>query len=184
MNMNEVDILFSEEQLKQRVMELGAQISADYESSHLLLVVGILRGSFIFMADLVRQLHRIPLQVDFLAASSYGSSATSSGTVCIEKDISEPVAGRDVLIVEDIMDTGLTLSSVVEMFKKRGARSVKVCCLLDKPSRRKVPVPIDYLGFVIPDEFVVGYGLDYNNNYRSYPAVCILKPEVYAPGGE
>ena len=179
MNMNEVDVMISEEQLQQRVKELGAQITADYEGAVMLLVVGVLRGSFIFMADLVRKIDKVPMQIDFISAASYGAASTTSGQVRIEKDLSEPVEGRDVLIIEDIMDTGLTLNHVVNMIKSRGARSVKVCCLLDKPSRRKVAVELDYIGFSIPDEFVVGYGLDYNNQYRSYPAVCILKREVY-----
>lgn len=177
MNFNEVDVLFTEEEIQEKVAQLGRQIMADYEGEDLL-VVGILKGAFIFMADLVRKID-IPLELDFMSVSSYGSSTTSSGEVRIMKDLDYSIENKSVLIVEDIVDTGLTLNYICEILKKRGPKSVKICCLLDKPSRRKSPIKPDYVGYSIPDEFVVGYGLDYAGQYRGYPAVCILKPSVY-----
>ena len=170
-------VLFSEEELKRRVAELGARINEDYAGKKLILI-GVLRGSFIFVADLVRQLN-LPCTVDFMAVSSYGTGTTSSGQVRIVKDLSEDIAGRDVLVVEDIMDTGHTLSYLLQYLKDKGAASVRLCTLLDKPSRRTVPVEIQYCGFTIPDYFVVGYGLDYAEQYRSLPYIGVLKPCVY-----
>ena len=170
-------VLFSEEELKRRVAELGARINEDYAGKKLILI-GVLRGSFIFVADLVRQLN-LPCTVDFMAVSSYGTGTTSSGQVRIVKDLSEDIAGRDVLVVEDIMDTGHTLSYLLQYLKDKGAASVRLCALLDKPSRRTVPVEIQYCGFTIPDYFVVGYGLDYAEQYRSLPYIGVLKPCVY-----
>ncbi|HOV79012.1 MAG TPA: hypoxanthine phosphoribosyltransferase [Bacillota bacterium] len=170
-------ILFSGEEIQRRVAELGGQISADYAGKELL-VVGILKGAMIFLADLVRHI-TVPTYFDFVAVSSYGASTQSSGVVRILKDIDRSIEGRHVLIVEDIVDTGLTLNYLVENFKSRGPAGVKVCTLLDKPSRRVVPVDIDYNGFVIPDEFVVGYGLDYNERYRNFPYIMVLSPRVY-----
>lgn len=170
-------VLFSEEELKRRVAELGARINEDYAGKKLILI-GVLRGSFIFVADLVRQLN-LPCTVDFMAVSSYGKGTTSSGQVRIVKDLSEDIAGRDVLVVEDIMDTGHTLSYLLQYLKDKGAASVRLCALLDKPSRRTVPVEIQYCGFTIPDYFVVGYGLDYAEQYRSLPYIGVLKPCVY-----
>lgn len=163
--------------IARRVEELGARISADYRGREPLMV-GILKGSTIFLADLVRAVD-LPVTVDFVAISSYGHSTTSSGVVRILKDLEESIEGRHVLIVEDIVDTGLTLNYLRENLLARMPASLKICALLDKPSRRKVPVPVDYLGFTIPDEFVVGYGLDYREQYRNLRDVCVLKKEIY-----
>ena len=177
MNLDEVDVLYSEEEVKQVVQKIGQEITTDYAGEDLL-VVGILKGAFIFMADLVRQID-LRVRMDFMDVSSYGNSTISSGEVRIMKDLEYSIEGKNVLIVEDIVDTGLTLHYITEILKKRGPKSVKICCLLDKPSRRKSPVRPDYVGYAIPDKFVVGYGLDYDELYRHYPAVCILKPSVY-----
>lgn len=177
MNGKEVNILYSPEQVKNRIKELGQQISHDYKGEDLL-VIGVLKGAFIFMADLVREID-LPLELDFISVSSYGASTVSSGEVRITKDLDFSVEGKSVLLVEDIIDTGLTLNYIQEIFKKRNPKSIKICCLLDKPSRRKSTVAAEYVGFTIEDVFVVGYGLDYAGKYRNYPAVCILKPSVY-----
>lgn len=177
MNLDEVTILYTAEEIKVKVSELGAAISQDYAGESLL-VIGILKGAFVFMADLIRQIN-IPLQLDFMEVSSYGISTNSSGEVRIMKDLDSSIEGKNVLIVEDIVDTGLTLTYISEILKKRGPKSVKIACLLDKPSRRKSPTYPSYVGFSIPDEFVVGFGLDYAEKYREYPAICILKPSVY-----
>ncbi|HNU79940.1 MAG TPA: hypoxanthine phosphoribosyltransferase [Bacillota bacterium] len=170
-------ILISEEEIAKRVKELGKQLAEDYKGKELL-VVGILKGCMLFLSDLVRTID-LPLTLDFMVVSSYGATTKSSGVVRIVKDLEREIEGKDVLIVEDIVDTGLTLSYLVENFKARNPKSVKVCSLLDKPDRRKAQVEIQYIGFKIPDEFVVGYGLDYGENYRNLPFVCVLKPEVY-----
>ncbi len=172
------EVLVSSEQISQRISQLAEQIIADYRDKELI-IVGILTGSFVFLADLLRKLD-LPCVVDFIAADSYGTDTTSAGQIHIEKDLSMAVEGRDVLIVEDIIDTGLTLSRLVPMLRDRGAASVKTCCLLDKPSRRQVTVQLDYVGFQIPDQFVVGYGLDFAHHYRNLPQVVVLKPESYA----
>ena len=170
-------ILFTEEQIQKRVREMGAQITADYAGKTILLC-GILKGAVVFYTDLARQI-QVPVKFDFMSCSSYGSSATSSGAVTIRKDMDNDVAGKDILIVEDIIDTGLTLSSLVPYLKDRGANSVKLATLLSKPSRRKVDIHVDYNGFEIPDAFVVGYGLDYDSSYRNLPYIGILKEEIY-----
>ncbi|KAB2953289.1 hypoxanthine phosphoribosyltransferase [Heliorestis acidaminivorans] len=170
-------ILLSEEELQAKVKELGAQISADYEGKDLL-VVGILKGALVFMADLIRAI-KIPVTIDFMAVSSYGQGAKSSGAVRILKDLDKAVEDRHILIVEDIVDTGLTLNYLIDNLKSRGAASVKTCTILDKPNRRTIPIEPDYNGFTIPDEFVVGYGLDYAEKYRHFPFVAVLKREVY-----
>jgi hypoxanthine phosphoribosyltransferase len=167
------EVLFSKDVIDQRVRELAEEISRDYAGGELI-VVGILKGAFIFMADLIRLL-KVPCQVDFTQLASYGSGTVSSGDVVIGKDIGLPIAGRDVLIVEDIVDTGLTLSFLVETLKKRGPRSLKICVFLDKKARRKVPFTADYTGFDIDDGFVVGYGLDFNEQYRYLTDVYIIK---------
>jgi hypoxanthine phosphoribosyltransferase len=167
------EVLFSKDVIEQRVRELAEEISRDYAGRELI-VVGILKGAFIFMADLVRSF-KIPCQVDFAQLTSYGSGTVSSGNVVIRKDIGLPIAGRDVLIVEDIVDTGLTLSFLVETLKKRNPRSLKVCVFLDKRARRKVPFTADYTGFDIDDGFVVGYGLDFNEQARHLPDVYIIR---------
>ena len=170
-------ILVTEEELKRKVNELGAQISRDYEGKNLLLV-SVLKGSVVFMADLMRAI-TIPAKIDFMAVSSYGSGTKTSGVVKIIKDLDLDLNGYDVLIVEDILDSGMTLKYITELLSSRGTNSIKIATLLDKPSRRKVPIKADYFCFDIPDEFVVGYGLDYDEKYRNYPAVGVLKPEVY-----
>ena len=171
-------ILVSAHDIETRVTELGRQISVDYAGSRQLLTVGILKGSTIFMADLVRAI-TIPVSFDFMAVASYGQSSSSSGVVRILKDLEQTIEGRDVLLIEDIVDTGLTLNYLLETLRTRNPASLRVCVLLDKPERRKVEVPVDYLGFAIPDEFVVGYGLDYAELYRNLPDVWVLRPGVY-----
>jgi hypoxanthine phosphoribosyltransferase len=172
------NIMISEEELAKRVKELGKQLTEEYRGKDLM-VVGILKGCMLFLSDLVRSID-LPLTMDFMVVSSYGSATKSSGVVRIMKDLEREIEGKDVLIVEDIVDTGLTLSYLIENLKTRNPKSVKVCSLLDKPDRRKVQVDIEYVGFKIPDEFVVGYGLDYSEIYRNLPFVCVLKPEVYS----
>ena len=174
-------VLMSEETLRKRVQELGAAISQDYAGKEILMV-GVLRGAFVFMADLARAI-TIPLAIDFMAVSSYGASTSSSGVVRIIKDFDENVEGKHILIVEDIIDSGLTLKYLYNQILSRKPASVKICTLLDKPERRKADVPVDYNGFSILDAFVVGYGLDYAERYRNLPYIGILKPSVYG-GGE
>jgi hypoxanthine phosphoribosyltransferase len=171
-----MEVLFDREELKNKVAELGSKITEEYRGREVL-VVGILKGAFIFMADLIREI-QIPLEIDFMDISSYGISTSSSGEVRIIKDLENSIQDKDVLIVEDIVDTGLTLKYITELLKTRNPRSVKICCLLDKPSRRKTDIQADYVGYTIPDRFVVGYGLDYAEQYRNYPAVCVLKPAM------
>lgn len=173
-------ILYSEEQLRQRVKELGAQITADYAGKAPVLA-SVLRGSYIFMADLTRAIE-LPVTVDFMAVSSYGAGTKSSGQVEIKKDLSDSIEGRDLIIVEDILDSGNTLFYLMEILKARKPASIRICTLMDKPDRRTQPIVADYVGFTIPDAFVVGYGLDYDEKYRNLPYVGILKPSVY--GGE
>lgn len=172
-------ILVSEEALKAKVTELGAQISRDYAGKQLLLV-SILKGGVVFMADLMRAV-TIPCAIDFMVVSSYGGSNTkSTGLVKIIKDLDADLSGKDVLIVEDILDTGITLSHLMPMLKMRNPNSVRLCTILSKPSRRQAQIEPDYLGFEVPDEFVVGYGLDYAEKYRNLPYVGVLKSQVYA----
>ena len=156
---------------------MGEQISKDYVGKDLLLV-GILKGAVVFLSDLMRKIS-IPLHLDFMAVSSYGQATESSGAVMILKDLETNISEKHVLIVEDIVDTGLTLKYIVENLKSRNPLSLKVCTLLDKPERRLVDVQVDYKGFSIPDAFVVGYGLDYGEQYRHLPHISVLKPEVY-----
>lgn len=170
-------VLFTEEELQKRVAELGAQITADYQGKSPV-IISILRGSYIFMADLTRHID-LPCTVDFMAVSSYGSGTSSSGQVNIIKDLSDSVEGKDVLVVEDILDSGNTLSYLLEILKARHVASVKLCTLLDKPARRTRDVHADYVGYEVDDLFVVGYGLDYAEKYRNLPYIGILKPEVY-----
>ncbi len=164
--------LLTVEQIQKKVKELAGQISVDYEGKNLL-AVGILKGAFIFFSDLVRMI-RTPLAVDFVIASSYVKSDTC-GEVKVHYDIREDVTDKDVLLVEDIVDTGITLNSIRERLLMNGARSVRVCTFLDKRERRQVEVPLDYVGFEIPNEFVVGYGLDYDNKYRNLPYISVFK---------
>ncbi len=170
-------VLVSREELKEKVKELGNKISMEYEGKDLIMV-GVLKGGFIFLADLIRAL-KIPVEIDFISVSSYGNSSKSSGVVRIIKDIDVSITNKHVIIVEDIIDTGLTLKYLKEMLYTRGPLDVKIIAALDKPSRRKVDIDIDYKGFTIPDEFVVGYGLDYAGRYRNLPDVCILNEEIY-----
>lgn len=170
-------ILLTEDEIKDKVTELGQVIARDYQDKELLMV-GILKGAMIFMADLVRSV-TIPVQFDFMAVSSYGSSSKSSGVVRILKDLEQSIEGRHVLLVEDIVDTGLTLKYLLDNLLTRDPASLRTCTLLDKPERRKVNVKVDYNGFSIPDEFVVGYGLDYNEKYRNLKDILVLSPDVY-----
>lgn len=172
------EVLYSEEVIQKKVQELGAAVSRDYAGRNPL-VICVLKGAFIFMADLSKNIS-IPIELDFMAVSSYGNSTRSSGEVKIIKDLDASVEGRDVLIVEDIIDSGLTLSYLIDVLERRNALSVNVVALFDKPGRRTVDLNADYTGFTIPDAFVVGYGLDYAERYRNLPYVGVLKPEVYS----
>jgi hypoxanthine phosphoribosyltransferase len=171
------EILVSREQIRERTIELGKRISEDYAGKELVLV-GVLKGGFVFLADLMREI-TIPVDMDFMAVSSYGASSRSSGVVRIIKDIDINITNKHVLIVEDIVDTGLTLKHLKELLNTRGPASVKVCTALDKPSRRKVDIEVEYEGITIPDKFVIGYGLDYAGKYRNLPDVCVLNARVY-----
>ena len=170
-------ILISEEQLAAKVAELGAAISWDYEGKKLM-ILGVLKGSVVFMADLLRHI-AIPVEMDFMAVSSYGAGVKTTGVVKILKDLDRLIEGYHVLVVEDILDSGMTLSYLTELLRDRGPASVRIATLLDKPERRKVDIAPDYVGFTVPDEFVVGYGLDYAELYRNLPYVGILAPHVY-----
>lgn len=171
------EILLTEETIARRVRELGAAITQDY-AGKTIHMIGVLRGAVIFMADLARAIN-LPVSLDFMAVSSYGASTVSSGTVRILKDLDQDVAGQHILIVEDIMDSGLTLKYLRDNLVSRQPASVKICTLLNKPQRRRVDIHADYIGFTIPDHFVVGYGLDYAERYRNLPYIAVLKPEVY-----
>lgn len=175
-------VLITEDQISSRVAEMGALISRDYAGKELVLVC-ILKGANMFMADLVRQIS-IPISYDFVAVSSYGADTKSSGVVRILKDLDDSVESKHVLVIEDIVDTGLTLrlSYILENLRSRRSASVKVCTLLDKPARRRVDVPVDYRGFEVQDQFVVGYGMDYQGAYRNLPYIGLLKPEIYGGG--
>jgi hypoxanthine phosphoribosyltransferase len=178
LNNDVAEILLSEDQIRVKVAELGKRITADYAGRELTLV-SVLKGSLPFMADLMRQIE-LPLRIDLMEVSSYGGTTTeSSGLVRILKDLSAPIDGRDVLLVEDIIDTGLTLNYLLRYLRGKNPRSIKVCSLLDKPARRLVEIPIDYSGFEIPDAFVIGYGLDYGEVYRNLRFVGVLRPEAY-----
>ncbi len=159
--------------IAKRVAELGAQITADYQDRHLVLII-ILKGSFVFAADLARTID-LPLRVDFLGVRSYGEGTESSGVVQITQDLSRPIAEEDVLIVEDIVDTGLTVAHLMDLLRTRQPKSVKVCALLHKPARARVQIPIDYLGFTIEDKFVVGYGLDFAEKHRNLPFIGVVE---------
>ena len=171
-------VLLTKEQLEQRIKELGAEITRDYQGKELVLAA-VLRGSYVFMADLTRAID-LPLTVDFMAVSSYGAGTVSSGQVEIKKDLSDPIEGKNLLIIEDILDSGNTLYYLMDVLSARHPASIRICTLLDKPERRVKPIKADYAGFVIPDAFVVGYGLDYAEKYRNLPYVGVLKPEIYA----
>ncbi|MGJ4849637.1 hypoxanthine phosphoribosyltransferase [Bacillota bacterium Meth-B3] len=170
-------ILFSEEQIQARVAALGEAISRDFADEGVVLV-GILKGAVVFLADLARSIS-VPVEMDFMAISSYGRATQSTGVVRILKDLDRDITGRRVIIVEDIVDSGMSLSFLKDNLNSRGAKSISICVLLDKPSRRRAHVDVDYCGFEVPDEFVVGYGLDYAERYRELPMIGVLKPEVY-----
>ncbi len=171
------EILYDEAQIRECVARLGREISRDYAGKDLLMV-GILKGAVVFFSDLIRAID-IPLSMDFMAISSYGSATRSTGVVRIMKDLDKPIDGRHVILVEDIIDSGMSLAFLKQTLFARGAASMKVCVLLDKPERRRTHVDVDYRGFVIPDDFVVGYGLDYAELYRNLPVIGVLKPEIY-----
>ena len=170
-------ILYTEEELRQRVKELGCQITADYSGRQPLLV-SVLRGSYIFMADLTRSIN-LDVTVDFMVVSSYGAGPVSSGQVEIKKDLSDSIEGRDLIIVEDILDSGNTLYYLIDVLRARKPASIRICTLMDKPERRRKPITADYVGFTIPDAFIVGYGLDFDEKYRNLPYVGVLKESVY-----
>jgi hypoxanthine phosphoribosyltransferase len=172
------EIVLTEEQIRARVAELGDEISADYGDEPLLLIA-VLRGAALFVADLARQISS-PVEIDFMAVSSYGSSTKSSGVVRIIKDLDETIEGRHVLVVEDILDTGLTLKYLLKNLASRQPASLEVCTLLSKVGKQRVPISCRYVGFEVPDEFVVGYGLDYAEKYRNLPYIGVLRPEIYA----
>jgi hypoxanthine phosphoribosyltransferase len=174
------EILFTADQIRDRVAELGRAISRDYEGKSLRLVC-VLRGAVLFLGDLIRNLD-VPASVDFMAISSYGSDTRSTGVVRILKDLDDSIESEYVLVIEDIVDSGLTLNYLLENLRNRNTASVRVCALLDKPARRALPVTLDYVGFTVPDVFVVGYGLDYAQKYRGLPFIGVLRPEIYGGG--
>ena len=173
------EILIEEDALQARIAELGSEISREYEGRDLLLV-GVLKGAVFFMADLMREL-TVPCEIDFMAISSYGAATDSSGVVRILKDLDANIAGRDVLVVEDIIDSGLTLSYLMRSLKARKPASLEICALLTKPERREVEVPVKFVGFEIPNKFVIGYGLDFAERYRNLPYVAVLHPDLIPP---
>lgn len=178
MNQDIQEILISEEEIQEKVKDLGKLLTEEYNDKFPL-VIGVLKGAMPFMSDLVKRIDTY-LEMDFMDVSSYGNSTVSSGEVKIIKDLNTSVEGRDLLIMEDIIDSGLTLSYLVELFKHRKANSIKIVTLLDKPTGRKAKIEADYVGFNVPDAFVVGYGLDYQEKYRNLPYIGVLKPEVYS----
>ena len=171
-------VLYTEEDIQEVVQRIGKQISEDYKDKNLFLVT-VLKGSLVFMADLMRAID-IPCNIDFLAVSSYGKGTSTSGEVQVIKDLNCPLADKDLLVVEDILDSGVTLSFLLKNLSARGPKSIRLCTLLDKPERRKVDIHPDYVGMQVPDEFIVGYGLDYDEYYRNLPYIGVLKPEVYS----
>ena len=170
-------IMYTEQEIKDRVQALGKMITRDYQGKAPVLA-SVLRGSYIFMADLSRAIE-LPVSIDFMAVSSYGSGTVSSGQVEIKKDLSDSIEGKDLIVVEDILDSGNTLYYLMDVLKVRKPASIRICTLLDKPGRRQKPIRADYVGFVIPDAFIVGYGLDYDEKYRNLPYIGLLKPEIY-----
>ncbi|MBC8534604.1 hypoxanthine phosphoribosyltransferase [Yeguia hominis] len=170
-------VLYSQEDLQNVVARLGKQISEDYRDKNLLMI-SILKGSVVFMADLMRAV-TIPARIDFMSVSSYGSGVKTSGVVRILKDLDKPIEGYDLLIVEDILDSGMTLDYIVGILKARNPRSIRICTLFDKPERRVTDIKADYVGLQVPDEFIVGYGLDFDEVYRNLPFIGVLKPEAY-----
>ena len=178
MDQDILKILYSEEEIASRIQELGQEMYRDLEGKDPLFV-SVLRGAFIFMADIVRAC-QVKSDVEFIAVSSYGNATSTSGAVQITHDIQQDISGRNLVVIEDILDSGTTLSFLKQYFLTKGAASVTICTLLDKPSRRAKAITADYVGFVVPDEFVVGYGLDYCQKYRNLPYIGVLKPEVYS----
>jgi hypoxanthine phosphoribosyltransferase len=178
------EILLDADTIARRVRELGAALTRDYEGRQPVFV-SVLKGGLVFLADLMREVE-LPVSVDFMEVSSYGSGTETSGQVRILKDLSASIEGRDVVLVEDIIDTGLTLNYLLRYLADKGPASLRIVCLLDKPARRLAEIPIDYRGFTIPDRFVIGYGLDYAERYRNLPFIGVLKPRVYGsnPPGE
>lgn len=172
------EVLFTERQLADIVKEMGARISRDYEGKNLVMV-SVLKGSLIFMADLMREI-TVPCSIDFLSVSSYGAGTTTTGEVRILKDLDATLEGKDLLVVEDILDSGVTLSFLLKNLSARHPQSIRLCTLLDKPERRRVDIRPDYVGAQVPDKFIVGYGLDYAEKYRNLPYIGVLKPEIYA----
>ncbi len=170
-------ILLNEDEISEIIKRLGKEITKDYKGKNLLLV-SVLRGAVVFLTDLMRAID-LPLEIDFMAASSYGKSTATSGVVKVKLDIAEDLSGYDVLIVEDILDSGVTLSKITSMLESRGANSVHICTFLDKPERHIANIKADYVGSVVPNEFVVGYGLDYADKYRNLPVLGVLKREIY-----
>lgn len=177
MNRDIQEILISEKRIEEMVTALAEQINEDFKDKEIILV-GLLKGSVVFMSDILRKIN-MPCSIDFMIASSYGSGTMSSGVVKISKDLSVDIENKNVIIIEDIVDSGNTLSSIMELLKNRNPANLRLCSLLSKPSRRVKEVKIDYLGTEIPDEFVVGYGLDYDERYRNLPYIGVLKPEIY-----
>ncbi len=170
-------VLINQQQIKERIVSLGAEISHDYEGKFPL-VIGVLKGAWIFLADLIRDID-IDTEIEFMSVSSYQGGTQTSGSITLVKDLQVSVEDRDVIIVEDIVDTGLTLSHLRELLISRKAKSVEIATLLSKPARRKVEVPVKYIGFEVPDEFVIGYGLDFDERYRGLFDICVLKEEAY-----
>lgn len=166
-------VLITQDQIRQEIARLAAEISRDYQGKQPLLI-GILKGSFVFMADLIRQL-QLPVEVDFVKLSSYGSGMETSGKVRVVQGLKAPIKGRDVLVVEDIIDTGLTISFLMDYLRRKKPASLKLCALTDKPSRHRTAVNIDYLGFTVPDKFIVGYGIDWNEKFRHLPDICFIE---------
>ena len=177
MNNDIKEVLFSEDELRDKVRQMGAKISNDYSGRELILI-GVLKGSVIFMSDLIKTIS-IPCKMDFMAVSSYGTSTETSGVVRILKDLDFEIQGKDVLIVEDIIDSGVTLKYLIKYLSARKPNSLEIACLLNKPDRRRVEIEVKYLGYDVPDHFLVGYGLDYAEKYRNLPFVGILKDEIY-----
>ncbi|MDS0525293.1 hypoxanthine phosphoribosyltransferase [Clostridium sp. SHJSY1] len=171
------EVLFSEETINEKIKEMGKKITKDYEGKNLI-IIGILKGSVLFAADLIKNINMY-CEIDFMAVSSYGYSTESSGVVRILKDLDHSIEGKDVLIVEDIVDSGITLDYLLKYLKGRNAKSIEIASLLNKPLRRKVDIDVKYIGFEAPDEFIVGYGIDYAEKYRNLPFIGTLKPEVY-----
>lgn len=170
---SQLSILITREEIEQTVVRLAHEVESDYQGKHPLLV-GVLKGSFVFMADLIRHLD-VPLELDFVRVCSYGDGQESSGIVRLVQSLSMPVKGRDVLVIEDIVDTGITISFVLEYLREQKPASLRLCALTDKPSRRRVPVAIDYVGLTVPDAFIVGYGLDCDERFRNLPDICVME---------